>query len=115
MFISITYIKVKSIWKVPSFMKHVGQINRQIAKAEGVLATHLKGGISKNYTLTAWENKQAMLNFRNNGPHLEAMKAIRFISNEYASCHYEGAELPKWRDALTMVHAKLKKRDMDCA
>jgi len=53
-----------------------------------------------------------MLNFRNNGAHPEAMKAIRFICNEYASCHYEAPELPEWRDALTMVHAKLKKRNI---
>lgn len=110
MFISITYIKVKSIWKVPSFFKHVGMINQQIAGAEGVLTTRLKGGLSKNYTITAWESKEAMLNFRNNGAHLEAMKATRHISNEYASCHYEADVLPGWKEALEMVHEKLHSR-----
>ena len=115
MFISITYIKVKSIWKVPSFFKHVGNINRQIAQAEGVIATRLKGGLSKNYTITAWESKEAMLNFRNNGAHLEAMKATRFISNEYASCHYEADELPGWKEALKMVYENLAARSKKTA
>jgi hypothetical protein len=107
MFISLTYIKVKSIWKVPAFMIHVSRINQQIAEAEGVMATRLKGGLSKNYTMTAWESKAAMLNFRNHGAHLEAMKSTRYLSDEYTSCHYEADSLPAWKEALKMVHEKL--------
>ena len=110
MFISLTYIKVKSLWKVPLFMKHVSQINRQIARAEGVLETRLKGGLSKNYTITAWESKEAMLKFRNNGAHLEAMKATRHMSNEYTSCHYDADSLPGWEEAIRTLHKKLASR-----
>lgn len=110
MFISLTYIKVKSIWKVPLFMKHVSQINRQIARAEGVLETRLKGGLSKNYTITAWKNKEAMLNFRNNDAHLEAMKATRHISDEYTSCHYEADILPRWEETVRILHEKLESK-----
>jgi hypothetical protein len=109
MFISITYIKVSSIWKVPMFMQHVGRINRQIAGAEGVLAIRQKAGISRNYTITARESKEAMLRFRNNGAHLEAMRATRHISDEYGSYHYTADHLPGWKEAIAMVHQGVKK------
>lgn len=109
MFISITYIKVSSIWKVPMFMQHVGRINRQIARAKGVLAKRQKAGISRNYTITAWESKEAMMRFRNNGAHLEAMKATRHISNEYGSFHYTADHLPGWKEAIAMAHQGVKK------
>lgn len=88
-------------------MQHVSRINRQIARAEGVLATRLKGGLSKNYTMTAWESKEAMLNFRNHGAHLEAMKATRHISDEYSSYHYESESLPEWKEVICMLQEKL--------
>jgi heme-degrading monooxygenase HmoA len=107
MFISITYIKVRSIRKMPLFMKHVSRINRQLRQSEGIIDSRLRGGFARNYTLTAWESKAAMQRFRKQGAHLDAMRAISHVSNEYASCHYEADTLPDWKEALQKVHACL--------
>ncbi|MEK6482271.1 hypothetical protein WJR50_32325 [Catalinimonas sp. 4WD22] len=107
MFISITYLKVKSLWKVPAFMHHVYKINQQIAGAEGVISVNAKAGIYRNYTLTAWENKESMMRFRNNGAHLQAMKVIGKLSNAYGSYHYEADSIPSWKEALLLLQDHL--------
>ncbi len=51
------------------------------------------------YTLTAWENKEAMMEFRNTGAHKKAMSRIRKLSTQYKTLVLEGDTLPSWKEA----------------
>lgn len=84
MIIVATELHVRSFWKLFSFVKHASRSMKQAKNAPGnIYAYATNGGWRIGYTLTAWENKEAMMQFRNSGAHKTAMKQISRLSNRY--------------------------------
>lgn len=75
MYVSVTSFLVKSPWANLFFQMHATMSFMQARKSRGILKTETFSPFRRVYsTLTHWESKEAMLEFRNSGAHLKAMK-----------------------------------------
>ncbi|RBW67952.1 DUF3291 domain-containing protein [Bacillus taeanensis] len=105
MFISVTRLHLRGKRKLPSFIWHTLQSMNQLKKAEGLTHSSFnKEGWLTYWTLTVWENKEDMKNYRNNGSHLKAMKIARKIADELESFHWEGETIPSWAESKERLH-----------
>jgi len=94
MIITATQLEIKSIPGFFRFVTRVGKIRDQLNKAEGLVFVRLSG----LRTLTGWENREAMISFRNNGYHLEAMRSLKCIGKA-KSISWEAQSEPDWQEA----------------
>lgn len=72
---SVTNFQINPWWMWFVFQIHGMMVTFQLKKTTGLL--HHKvwtKGFTNYYTLSCWESKEAMLEFRNNRAHLKAMK-----------------------------------------
>ncbi len=55
------------------------------------------------YTITAWDSKASMLQFRNSGAHLESMRITKTIATKADAINFEADEFPTWNQAFEMM------------
>jgi hypothetical protein len=91
MIISATQIKITSIIGYLRFFPLVSRTKKQLARLDGLIFIKTKG----LRTLSGWQSREAMTAFRNNGPHLEAMKKINKIGLT-KSITWEADSEPGW-------------------
>ena len=75
---SVTNFQIKPWWMWFAFQMHGMMVTFQLKKTPGLI--HHKvwtKGLTNYYTLSCWESKEVMTNFRNGGAHLNAMKSHR--------------------------------------
>lgn len=100
--VSITRLRVRSIFYMPLFMLHAMRTMTQAQKADGVLGVETR--FEKNnvvWTKTIWQDEAAMKNYRGSGAHQIAMRILSEICNEasYTRWQQSDAELPAWEEA----------------
>lgn len=61
-----------------------------------------------HFTLSVWENEEAMKTFARSGKHLEAMKASREIAAEIRTYTFRSEQIPDWKEAKTLLVEKGK-------
>ena len=99
MYISITGIKVKGFFGMLRFMRYTTPSFAAARKANGNLFCDSKN-INKYYhTLTAWENKNMMMDYLRGKHHALAMKNFRSIGTG-SVYGYEDDLMPSWEDAI---------------
>ena len=106
-YISITGLKPKGVigffkfWRlaIPSF--------QQAQKAEGNTFCEVKRMNGFQCTLTAWESREAMLNYLRSGAHLVAMKSFSKIATG-RTYGFESESIPTWEDAIQLLLEKGK-------
>jgi hypothetical protein len=94
MVVSATQIRVRSVVGLVRFMISSRGVLRQLNGAPGLLFAEARGF----RTLTGWENRAAMVAFRNNGAHLAAMKLSGRIGR-VKSVTWESGTAPSWAEA----------------
>ncbi len=104
--ISITRLRVRSIFYMPLFMLHALRTMTQAQKSEGALGVETR--IEKNnvvWTKTAWTDETAMKKYRGSGAHQVAMRLLSEMCSEaaYARWSQETPSLPTWEEA----HARI--------
>jgi len=98
-YVSITGLKVKNIIASFIFWRHAIPSKAQAEKSTGLVLLDVKRVGSYHFTLTVWENREAMIAYRNSGAHLVAMTAFRKIAT--GKIHgYETKSIPTWEEAL---------------
>ena len=76
----------------------------QAKKANGCIkASVMNGGWRIGYTLTVWETKEAIMEFRNSGTHKKAMSKIRKLSPQYKTLRWESDNIPDWDEAKSKL------------
>jgi hypothetical protein len=100
-YVSITGLKVKNIFASFIFWRHAIPSKAQAESATGLVLLDLKRVGSYHFTLTVWENTEAMIAYRNSGAHLAAMKAFRKIATGKIY-GYETKSIPTWEEALEL-------------
>lgn len=112
--ISITRLRVRSIFYMPLFMLHAMRTLTQAQKAEGVLGVETR--FEKNnvvWTKTAWSDEAAMKKYRGSGAHRVAMRLLSELCCEaaYARWNQETPDLPPWDEAhrRVLTEGKLSK------
>jgi len=103
-YISITGLKVKSIWRYPQFWIHAVPSAIQAQSATGIVEarTTYRNGIQ--HTLTVWEDRKFMLRYLRGGAHLKAMKVTDQVSepNSTKVYGYESDTIPTWEEAIKL-------------
>jgi hypothetical protein len=108
MFITITSLRLKSIWKFFPLSLHALKIVNQ-TKAEKGLVDFRKKGIGRtHYTLTAWSEEGDLKKFARTGAHLEAMKASSKIASEIRIYTFKADRIPEWKEAESLLLSKGK-------
>lgn len=112
--VSITRLRVRSIFYMPLFMLHAMRTMMQAQKAEGVLGveTRFEPG-SVVWTKTVWQDEAAMKKYRGSGAHQVAMRLLSELCSEAAYARWMQATptLPTWEEAhnRVLIEGKLSK------
>ncbi len=105
MFISATELHIRSFRHLFQFMKLSFSSMKQAKKSAGCLQAKMKlKKLRIGYTITVWDNKESMLQFRNSGAHKTAMQKIRIISHQNKVLHWEDDKIPNWAEAKARLN-----------
>jgi len=100
MLIVATELHVRNFWTFIPFVRYSMRSTKQAKEAAGCLHVWVGNkGWRIGYTLTAWEDRTAMLQFRNTGQHKEAMQRISKLSRRYKTLVWEAKDVPPWKEA----------------
>lgn len=102
MILAITLIELRSPLHVFGINLLAIKVARQLSKTPCV-ASKIKGGITRHYTMTLWENEQDMKAFMRSGAHLDAMKWGAKTAREVHTLVKEADALPKWKEAELLL------------
>lgn len=102
MFITITFIELKSPLKFFALSYNAMKIMRQLKKTS-CRSYKAQGFWTKHYTMTLWDSMEALKSFAKSGAHLEAMKKSAIISKEIRTLTVESSALPEWKGAKAML------------
>jgi hypothetical protein len=94
MIVTATQIKFTHIFSFFHFLPFAFKISKQLNHIDGIVFFKLKG----LKTITGWTNREAMLQFRNNGVHLDAMKNAKKIGLAKSVTWQTDTE-PSWDEA----------------
>ena len=101
-FISLTRLRIRSIYFVPLFVIYALRTLDQVKKAPGFQDGALLRDRSWTFwTMTAWESQESMLTFMTTGSHKRAMPRLLHWCDEASVAHWTQAEmaLPSWSEA----------------
>lgn len=101
----LSYLPLKSYWRVPSFVFYTAQVMKQLASAQGLLGYSLLARpLSKRFwTLSAWKNEDTLRAFVQHPPHQNIMTALapHMDKTKFVRWTVKGSQLPlQWDDAL---------------
>jgi hypothetical protein len=102
MFVSITRLRVRSVWFLPGFIFYALRSSKQARSAPGNLGVGLLRDANSTYwTRTAWLDEAALRAFMMAMPHRGVMGKLAEWCDEASVIHWnqETAELPDWHDA----------------
>ena len=106
----VSYLPLKSVWHVLSFMIYVPQVMGQLKKAPGLVGYSLLAHpfAREFWTLSAWKDAEALRRFVQDPPHVRIMSALtpHMKPTRFVRWTIKGAELP-----LTWDEAKSRLRD----
>ena len=100
--ISVTRLRLRRWWYLPSFSIQSLRSSRQAAAAPGNLGVRLLRDRANTYwTTTCWQDEASMKAFMHAGAHGKAMRQLLEWCDEAAVVHWsqEGTTLPTWSAA----------------
>lgn len=99
---TITYIRLRSISKLPAFFSSVMKIMRQL-KATDNVQVKTRGMTTVHHTMTLWNNEKDLKSFSSSGAHMEAIRKTKLIAKEYKTVTLDADALPSWKEALKIL------------
>ena len=106
MIVTITSLKLKSIWKFFSLSMYALNILKQTKNQKGMIQFKKTGLGMTHYTMTSWESEADMRAFAGSGAHLQAMKDSKKIASEIRVYTFETDKLPNWNEAKNLLFEK---------
>jgi heme-degrading monooxygenase HmoA len=101
-FVSLTRLRIRSIWYMPMFAIHTLRSLRQVKKAPGFKGGKLLPDRSWTFwTMTMWDERESMRRFMTTGAHKTAMPHLMHWCDEASVANWEQEELtlPSWGEA----------------
>jgi quinol monooxygenase YgiN len=101
-FISVTRLRLRSVWHLPRFIWLTIPSAKQARMAEGNLGYDaLRDAKLAFWTKTAWRDEAAMRAFMVSGAHRKAMPVLKEMCDEASGANWmqEGNALPTWQEA----------------
>lgn len=108
MHVTITSIKLRSVWKFFALSNNGRKIQGQAKNTAGFIQIKNTGWGKLHFTLSSWESVEAMKQFARSGAHLDAMKQSAKLSTEIRTYTYETNTLPNWAAAKALLFEKGK-------
>lgn len=108
MLASVTRLRVRSVRFLPAFLWHTFRAQRQAVRATGFFGGRLLVDSRWTFwTLTVWENEQAMKRFRGSGAHARVMSRLPHWCDEASYAHWALAKdgVPEWTEAYERLAA----------
>jgi len=104
----LSYLPLKSYFRVPPFFLYTAQVMKQLASAQGVLGYSLLARPLRKqfWTLSAWENAEALQAFVQHPPHVRIMEALtsHMDRTKFVRWTVKGSQLPlRWEEALRRI------------
>jgi hypothetical protein len=102
MFVSVTRLRIRSIFFMPGFILRAIPSQRQAQRSAGFLQGSLLRDHSWTFwTMTVWESRESVLAFMTSGAHKAAMPRLLHWCDEASVVHWEQAssDLPSWEEA----------------
>jgi hypothetical protein len=99
MFVSVTRLRIRSLWFMPAFLWMTIRSQRQLCRAPGFRGGRLLPDAKRTFwTSSVWENDKAMKAFRGSGAHAAAMPKLAEWCDEASYGHWEVADgtVPEW-------------------
>jgi heme-degrading monooxygenase HmoA len=100
-FVSLTRLRVRSIFSMVPFLFMTERAVTQIIRSPGFLGGRILVDRRRTFwTATIWESEAAMKGYRGSGAHREAMPKLAGWCDEAAIAHWsqESPEIPDWRE-----------------
>ena len=101
-FVSVTRLRIRSIWFMPLFawdtLRSLRQVKRAVGFQEGSLLPDRRFTF---WTMTAWDSRESMRRYMTSGAHKAAMPMLMKWCDEASVVHWEQADekLPTWAEA----------------
>jgi quinol monooxygenase YgiN len=75
----VSHLSLKRLASTPRFLRYVWMIRRQLLRAEGLIGYTLRARpLARDYwTLSVWQNEEALRDFVRTRPHAQVMIALR--------------------------------------
>jgi hypothetical protein len=102
MLVSVTRLRVRSLWFLTAFLRQTFRSNRQVANANGFRGGRLLVDRRRTFwTLTAWDDERAMKSFRGSGAHAQVMPRLFHWCDEAAYAHWpaQSNKIAEWPEA----------------
>lgn len=103
MTITITSLKLNSLWNFFRLSLHGLKISQQAKNQKGFIKLKNTGAGYVHYTITCWENEEDAKLFVRSGAHLSAMKEASKIATEVRIYTYSNDQMPGWKEAKALV------------
>jgi hypothetical protein len=112
-FVMASRLEVKSIKNVPGFFLKALSAWGQVRSAPGALGASLEAQLLKGvfFTLSAWEDKEALYTYARTEPHKSIMIGLRSTmrSSTFTFWEVPVEELPiAWKDAKARIDAQAR-------
>lgn len=106
-----SHLPVSQVSATPRFMKYAGQIRAQLRTADGLIGYSLRAKpIARQYwTLSAWEDQDALDRFVGALPHSDIMSALQLAmgTTAFVTWSAPGTAVPlSWEDAIARLAAR---------
>jgi hypothetical protein len=108
MFVTITSLRLKSVWGFFKLSLFGLKISNQAKKEIGFKAIKNTGFGYMHYTLTLWQTEDDLKRFAKSGEHLNAMKEGGKLANEIYTYTYSADQMPDWATAKKLLREKGK-------
>ncbi len=108
MYITVTSIKLKSVWLYFKLTYNAMHIVKQCKQEPGFIKMKNTGFGYLHYTLSAWKTEEDIKQFARRGAHLNAMKISKSLADEIRTYTYRTDEFPAWKDAKLLLAEKGK-------
>jgi len=104
-FALLSYLPLKKFRAIPSFLRLLFQIQKQLRATPGVIGYSLRAKVlSRNFwTLSAWADEETLMDFVAKIPHAQAMKAMEphMGPTKFTKWKVLGTALPlRWEEAM---------------
>jgi antibiotic biosynthesis monooxygenase len=109
-FISVTRLRIRSLWFLPGFISYALRSSNQARSAAGDLGVELLRDARNTYwTCTAWQDEAAMRAFMMAEPHRSAMSKLAEWCNEASVVHWtqDTADLSDWQADWIEAHRRM--------
>lgn len=99
-FVSVTRLRVRSIWLLPKFFWRAVPSTQQAKSAPGNLGVELLNDSNfAHWTKTLWKDEASMRAYMMSGAHRRAMQVFQELADEGVVTHYQADALPTWKEA----------------